>query len=193
MANRADITPELCRQLLRYEPETGKLFWLPRDEEFFPNTHGGSAANKARWNGLYAGKEALVRIDPSGRRTGHILGKRVSSHRVAWMIHYGAAPQYSIDHINGDASDNRITNLRDVDHQTNMMNKWMQKNNTSGANGVSWNKRSGNWEAYIKLGRKRCPLGRWATIEEAKAARYAANKILGFTERHGSVRSTGRP
>jgi len=30
MAKRADITPELCRQLMRYDQETGKLFWRPR-------------------------------------------------------------------------------------------------------------------------------------------------------------------
>lgn len=191
MADKPNITPELCRQLLRYDPETGKLYWLPRDESFFSDAHGGRLANKARWDGNYVGKEALTRVDATGRKSGQILGKRAYAHRVAWMLHHGAAPQYSVDHINGNATDNRIANLRDVNHQTNMMNKWMQKNNTSGANGVSWNKRSGNWEAYIKLGSRRCSLGQWATVEEAKAARFAANKILGFTERHGSIRPPG--
>jgi len=35
MADRADITPELLRQLLRYEPETGKLFWKARTPDMF--------------------------------------------------------------------------------------------------------------------------------------------------------------
>lgn len=188
MAIRPNITPELCRQLIDYDPETGSLTWLPRPLEFFPHGGiGGQSANAARWNGQYAGKPALNAIDVWGRRTGTFFGRRMASHRVCWAISYGTWPTKFIDHINGIPSDNRITNLRDVSHQENMRNKWISSNNTSGVNGVSWNKLRGKWEAYTKVDQKRCSLGHWVTLNEAKAARYAADRVLGFTMRHGSL------
>lgn len=187
MAIRPNITPELCRQLIDYDPETGSLTWLPRPLEFFPHRGiGGQSANAARWNGQYAGKPALNAIDSTGRRAGTFFGRRLAAHRVCWAIAHGRWPEHSIDHINGDPADNRIVNLRDVTHQENMMNKRISSNNASGVNGVSWNKINEKWEAYVKISRNRFSLGHWRTLDEAKAARYAADRILGFTDRHGS-------
>ncbi|XUG57626.1 HNH endonuclease [Bordetella pertussis] len=36
---------------------------------------------------------------------------------------YGAWPTQNIDHVNGDRSDNRIANLRDVPQAVNMQNR----------------------------------------------------------------------
>ena len=38
MAVKALPSPEVLRQLLRYEPETGKLFWKERSALFFKCT-----------------------------------------------------------------------------------------------------------------------------------------------------------
>ena len=35
MATKPIPTPEQLRQLVRYEADTGKLFWLPRDVSWF--------------------------------------------------------------------------------------------------------------------------------------------------------------
>lgn len=193
MTDQANITPELCRQLLDYDAESGRLFWRKRPPEMFVDTGtGGNRANAARWNGQYAGREALCAAcrPDKNRRSGTLLGRKVYAHRVAWAIVYGEWPTHSIDHIDGDAGNNRIENLRDVSHGENMLNKWKAANNASGVNGVSWNKNRKKWEAYTKIGGKRCSLGHWKTIEEAQAARYAADRLLGFSKRHGQTLTT---
>ncbi len=45
---------------------------------------------------------------------------------------FGKEPDEYLDHISGDFLDNRISNLREVTHAQNMLNKKKYKNNTSG-------------------------------------------------------------
>jgi hypothetical protein len=67
-------SPEVLRQLLRYEPETGKLFWLPRSEHWFRATSGRSAIHAcANWNARYAEREAFTSVDQNGYRVGTVL------------------------------------------------------------------------------------------------------------------------
>lgn len=58
-------------------------------------------------------------------------------HRVIWKWHNGDEPKF-IDHINGNRSDNRIENLRACSKSENRHNSDMNKNNTSGYNGVAY-------------------------------------------------------
>ena len=53
------------------------------------------------------------------------------------------------DHINKNKLDNRKINLRDADMRLNSINRLIQKNNTSGYKGLSWNKDVKKWETYI--------------------------------------------
>lgn len=62
----------------------------------------------------------------------------------------------------------------------------MNSRNTSGVNGVSWNKAARKWEANIKINNRSKRLGCFDTVEEAAAARRAADLRYGFTDRHGS-------
>src|SRR5690625_5199426 len=54
MADKILPTPEQLRELLRYEPETGKLYWKARPAELFKDKRSHGA-----WNARYAGKEAF--------------------------------------------------------------------------------------------------------------------------------------
>lgn len=103
------MTPFELRQLVEYDPETGFLTWKPRD-------------GNARFNSKLAGKPALAQ--PSkGYRTGRIKGKNYKAHRAAWAVTHGEWPQGQIDHINGDRSDNRLSNLRAVSQSENGKNQ----------------------------------------------------------------------
>lgn len=188
MAKRSDITPELCRQLLRYEAETGRLFWKERPAEMFPDQR---AANT--WNTRYAGTEAFTTVSHRLRDhySGRIFDMNFPAARVVWAIVHGEWPKEQVDHIDGDGLNNRIENLRDVPNRINLRNCWRASNNTSGVTGVSWNTLRKKWEAYIKVDGLRCSLGMWNTVEQAKAARFGAQKIMGFSERHGLKRPSG--
>ena len=186
MAKKSLPDPAVIRQLLDYDPGTGKLFWIARPAEMFaPGLHGRQHQANA-WNARYAGKEAFTAVTVGGYLIGTIFCVMVKAHRVAWAHYHGSWPSDHIDHINGDPQDNRIKNLRDVPNIENHKNTKKSKNNTSGVNGVHWCSYTGRWRAVAKLDYKMRHIGRYDTIEEAEAARLAANVSLGFSERHGS-------
>lgn len=110
-------------------------------------------------------------------------GGRYLVHRIAWKMHYGTEPD-ELDHINGDRSDNRIKNLREVDRTQNNKNMALRSDNTSGHHGVSENKH-GSYIAQIWVNKKYEYLGSYATKEEAIAARKAAEQRHGFHKNHG--------
>ena len=59
-------------------------------------------------------------------------------HRAAWVLTYGPLPK-QIDHVNGDKTDNRICNLREVtrsENEANKVHRW--KNSPKGLPGVHY-------------------------------------------------------
>lgn len=155
------ISPDEVRKLLYYNPETGKIFHVSDDSEAFTYIHD------------------------NGYRRGYINRRRYYAHRVAWAIHFGAWPQKSIDHINHDRQDNRLSNLREADHKTNGRNRKLSSNNKSGFNGVGWVKRVSMWQARIKINGKLKHIGFYSDITDAVTARRRAEREHGFHENHG--------
>jgi hypothetical protein len=178
------------RNLLRYEPETGKLFWLERPLEMFATAREQPARS---WNSRWAGREALTAVDTGGHKMGRIAGEYWQAHRVAWVLHYGSLPSGSIDHINGDPADNRITNLREVTHPGNMRNQRRRGSSASGVMGVTFDSRSGRWRASISSGNQFRSLGLHDTIEAAARVRRAEEQKLGFDPNHGRQAGGRRP
>lgn len=90
-----------------------------------------------------------------------------------WYMHQMVLnkPYDRIDHINGDGLDNQKSNLRLANKSENARNCKLQKNNTSGFRGVSFQKQLRKWMAYIKLNNKRVYIGVFFTKEEAAYAR----------------------
>ena len=92
------------------------------------------------------------------------------AHRMAWLYVYGLIPEGNIDHINGNPSDNRISNLRLVNQSQNMQNTNKWKTNTSGYKGVTWAKDKNKWVAQIWKNHKRHYLGSFDESEIAYKA-----------------------
>ena len=175
-------SPELLRKLLRYEPDTGKLFWMPRSGEFFdPKGKRSSEGCAANWNARYAHKEAFTALDGWGYFMGRIFNKPYKAHRVAWCILHGSWPKNQIDHKNGIRTDNRICNLRDVNQSENSRNSKKRSDNTSGAAGVCFDKARGQWT--VRICNKQ--YGRFDDLSDATRLRRSIEMKHGFTERHG--------
>ena len=105
----------LLKRVIEYDPATGVFRWKD------------PGANRMKL-GDVAG---TVRTD--GYCLVCIAGTTFLAHRLAWIYSFGHWPKLDLDHINGDPSDNRLVNLREVDHTSNMQNRKRQTNNLSGA------------------------------------------------------------
>ncbi len=179
------LTIETLRALLRYEPETGKLYWRERSVDWF--TDGKHTAERVcrSWNSRYANKEALGSTNGAGYKHGLILRKPLLCHRVIWAMETGAWPIQQIDHINHDRTDNKIVNLREVSSRGNRKNAALRQDNTSGVTGVCWHKTKNKWEAQIRENNKLKTLGRFKNKSDAIDARKAAEIKYGYHKNHG--------
>lgn len=153
-----ELTAQRLRELLSYDPETGKLTRL---------TSNGRGQN--------IGDEAGSKHH-SGYREVMVDGKNYRAHRVCWLHYYGVWPAHDIDHINGVKDDNRISNMRDAPEVMNMQNEVRaRKNNASGLMGVHWRKERNCWVAQVRVNGRAVRVGSFKTPEEAHAA-YLAMK-----------------
>lgn len=177
MATKPLPTSEVLRQLLTYEPETGKLFWKERGPEWF-----SSLRSCKSWNTQFAQKEAFGFICDKGYHVSVLLRRRYSAHRVIWKLVHGIEPD-DIDHINGDRTDNRLENLRNVSRLVNTRNQKLPSNNTHGHLGVY--SVGSKWRAQIRVRGALKDLGRFAHFNDAVAARKAAEMRYGFHPNHG--------
>lgn len=81
------------------------------------------------------------------------------------------------DHIDGDGLNNCRANLREATASLNGANRRVGSNSSTGVKGV-WLKPSGRYAAYIKHKGTRYCLGRYDTLEGAKAAYDAKAREL---------------
>ena len=178
-------TIEYLRECFDVDFETGVLTWKVRPVSHFKDGAKQTAQHKANmWNGKLAGKVTGT-PNTKGYLMARIDGRLYVVHRVVFAMAHGGWPKDQIDHINGARDDNRIANLRDVTHAVNQRNR--TKSFTGGSSaytGVSWDKRSQKWQAYIWLNGKKKNLGYFTDEIEAAAAYRAAAEELGYTEAH---------
>ena len=151
MAKKLLPTQETLRQLLRYDMNTGKLYWLPRP-------------SNPRFTSRWAGTEAFTTVE-RGYKQGRIFNQLYYAHRIIWRMTYDETPE-DIDHINGNRSDNRLENLRNVSRSENLRNRRLSKNNNSGFHSVRYTN-WGAWQAYIGFENRSICLGSFKTKQEA--------------------------
>lgn len=182
MAIRPLPDQETLLKLLRYDPETGKLYWRERTPDMFDVAKPREIC--AAFNTRYAGQEAMTHTDTHGYNQGK-LGRHVYlAHRAVWKIVTGEDP-VEIDHLNGDRGDNRFANLRSTTHLENSRNKAIEARNTSGCIGVSFRSENSRWRARMKVNGRDISLGHFSSKEDAIRARKTAEKKFGFHPNHG--------
>jgi len=173
-------SPEELRKLLSYDAEKGVLTCNVRTAQ---DVRSGTEGQAKRWNDRYAGKPALTARNNSGYPGGSVHKLSYLAHIVAWAIYYGEWPSLELDHINGDRTDYRICNLREVTHTENMRNAKMPKTNKSGVVGVTYCKRDKLWLAHIKSQ----SIGYFKCKDDAIKARLSALQAENFHPNHGRV------
>jgi len=96
-------------------------------------------------------------------------GKHIYAHRAALVLSgYDVPEDRCVDHLDGNKTNNKLSNLRLV---TNRENQCNQVNHRSGRlHGVSWIKRDKIWRSQIKINGKKKSLGSYATEQEAHEA-----------------------
>lgn len=161
------ITQQELKELLHYCPKTGVFTWLV------------SRGGKAKKCSTAGSRESSGYIQICIKR------KAYMAHRLAWLYEYGRFPLEFIDHKNGERTDNRIANLREVNKGENQRNQKRYSTNKSGVTGVSWHSQHEKWYTTARKDKKTHFLGLYDNIFDAAAAAISARNRLGFHENHG--------
>ena len=183
---KPELTAEVARDLLTYNPETGVLRWREREPKWFT-----SPGYCKTWNTKHAGREAgCVNKDKHGywQSLVGVFGKTYRTPRVVWLLVTGEWPEGDIDHEDQDSLNNAWHNLRDVPHQDNIKNCSLSKNNKTGVVGVIWYAKHSRWRAQIRHNGKCHHLGQHTTLLDAVAARKRAERELGFHPHNGKAK-----
>jgi hypothetical protein len=101
-----NLTVDELHQKLDYDPSTGMFQWRNVTRK---------RCHSVGWFKGSRNKKGYLNI-----KIGRVL---FQAHRLAWLHVHGNWPQFVIDHINRDKSDNRIENLRDVTVKENLANR----------------------------------------------------------------------
>lgn len=163
MAKR-DLSVSTIRECLEYNPDTGEFTRAKRTAQCH---QVGDRADLPAFGNL------------AGYLTIGLQGDKHLAHRVAWAHFYGEWPKQHIDHINGDKSDNRIVNLRDVANITNMQNKFKTMRNKAYTDlqGAYWHRQNKNWVARIQVSGKTINLGSFDSAIAAHLVYIEAKKF----------------
>lgn len=152
---------ELLRASIAYDAETGVFTRLVRSG----NCRAGSPLGSLRANGYL---------------TVSYQNQHRLAHRMAWLMQTGCEPTNDIDHIDGDRTNNRWSNLRAATRGENMQNERHARasNLSSGLLGVSWSKAARKWAAGIKINGKKRHLGLFDDKQAAHAVYLEAKREI---------------
>jgi len=142
------LTAERLREILDYDPDTG----------IFTNRYKRGGTTK---KGSPAGH-----LKSNGYITIQVDGKSYYAHRLVFLWMTGEFPSgQHVDHVNGNKSDNRFSNLRDVSVSANLHNQRGSK-----VKGYYWAKYHKKYRAQIVVNNKKIVIGAYETEEEARQA-----------------------
>lgn len=147
---KTTLDHETLLSLVEYSKDTG-VFVLK------------DSARKTRRKGVFG-------TSHDGYSRARILGNDYYMHRLAWFYVTGAWPVFVIDHIDGNRSNNKFSNLREATVlQNNQNTRSARKDSKTGVMGVTYIEGRGEccWRARIRKNGKRICIGHYASLEKA--------------------------
>jgi hypothetical protein len=136
------------RELFEYNPDTGVITYRRPVGHTKPGTRAGTNNHPTGYR--------FINIRHGNTKNLY------SSARIAWALFYGEDPgNFTIDHINRDRQDDRISNLRLATRSENCTNRVMPNNST----GEKYITKSKN--QFMVRGFRRQYIGVRDTLEEA--------------------------
>jgi hypothetical protein len=156
------MTPQEVRTVFAYAPETGRLLWNIVTRKTQIGDVAGGLSN-GYMQVKYKQRKYMV-------------------HRIIWCYVHGDWPNQMIDHIDGDRSNNKIANLRDVSNAKNQYNRHsLNKNNSTGHMGIMYRKRGDAYIVQIRVLGARKYIGYYKTLPDAIIARQNAELLWSRT------------
>lgn len=152
------LTVERARELLRYDPETGEMWWRVQTRNHRTHKPVGTVHRR------------------SGAIQVCIEGRIYLVHRVAFLIVEGRWPHPEVDHWDNDPSNNRWKNLREATRRQNAGNTRGFSKTGEGLKGASPHP-TGKWQAQLKIDGKQTPLGLFDTELAAHEAYCVAARV----------------
>ena len=153
------FTQDELKEVLDYNYETGVFQWVKKRRGVVTGKNLGTD------NGF-----GYLRIT--------VLGRSYYAHRLAWFYTSGEWAD-TVDHINGNRSDNRIVNLRNCSVSENNQNRTKtQKNSVSQTLGVGWHKKAKKWQAHVCIYKERKYLGLFENVNDAHKAYLNAKEEI---------------
>ena len=152
------MTQTLLRSILKYSPSTGDFVWL---------VDSGARKCKGKVAGTLGVEHPCVYISYKRRK--------YLAHRLAWLYVHGVWPEETIDHKDGNPSNNRLKNLRLATRSQQRENQ----HKTKGTNpyvGVYLVSRKGKQKVQAQINGKH--LGYFKTPEIAREAYLKAKQEL---------------
>ena len=161
----------IFNEIIEYHPDTGLFFWKDRKPHHFKAKNPKAQCD--RFNKKFSGKPALTSVSAGGYLSTTVMGRRAMAHRAAWCMFHKTDIGFDqvIDHINGDPSDNRISNLRICTLSQNMQNS--KRKRSGGLRGAFFHKQTQKYQSSIRL-----HLGTYDTEQEAADAYEAMAQII---------------
>jgi hypothetical protein len=147
---------------LDYNPESGIFTWR---------------VNKGRWGRIPKGSVA-GHIKNNGYVVINLEGKLVYAHRLVFELEGGIPEGMEVDHINGDPSDNRRSNLRLCKSSENAHNTRKPRTNKTGVKNVHFDSGTGKFRVRIRCNGKHIHIGLYPSLEEATVAAATARSQL---------------
>ena len=155
-----ELTAQLLRELLHYEPSTGVFTRL------------------VATSGLYG---CVGRVcgtpDKDGYSRISLMSRKYGAHRLAWLYTTGSWPKQQIDHINGNRSDNHISNLRDVTPRMNTENQ-TRSHLRSKVRLLGVSECKNKFRATIQVDGRRINLGVFESAEAAHAQYIKSKRVM---------------